>query len=118
MEHRWGERVSLNLPVELLLAGGRRIDGCCLHDASASGCRVDMSRAFRGRHGVDVEVLVSPRDAQEDSLHLEGCVVRRLHRGFGFGIEWTELSPPGLARLIERNGPWRADAVGSPLPYA
>jgi hypothetical protein len=69
VEHRWGERVSLNLPVDLRLAGGGRIDDCCLH------------------------------------------------RDFGFDIEWTELSPPGLARLIKRNGPWRADAVGSPLPY-
>jgi hypothetical protein len=99
MEHRWGERVILDLPVSVLLGDGHRIDGC-LRDASASGGRIDLARCVRPHQGAEVNVRVVLPTAPECVLQLDGCIVRRLRRGFAIAVEWDVLSPNGLSALL------------------
>src|SRR5689334_17339545 len=83
MEHRWGERVKLDLPVRLELAGELLAHGR-LRNASISGAHVATGSKFPVLASVDV-VLLTPR-APAGRLVLPACVVRRDDEGLG--IEW------------------------------
>jgi hypothetical protein len=97
MEHRWGERVDLRLPVELTVSPGHRIRGW-LRDISVSGCRVESEVPTEGRHCAEIEVRVFTPSAPQAFVDLHGCIVRRTPTGFG--VEWNELCPPDLGALI------------------
>lgn len=96
MDHRWGQRVAVDLAVQLLchprtVAVGR------LMNVSVSGAFV--------RTGVVPALLAPVRILGFLSEHegmrraaIEGYVVRR-ERG-GFGIEWFELAPAGICRFL------------------
>jgi PilZ domain len=99
MEHRWGERVSVDLRVEIQVGSRRRVPGR-LRSASISGCQVDISSTCRLPHLTGVELIVAPAAALDEAIHLHGCIVRRTSRGFG--IEWLDLSPAGLTVLLNQ----------------
>jgi len=96
MDHRWGQRVAVDLAVQLqchprTVAVGR------LMNVSVSGAFV--------RAGVVPALLAPVRILGFLSEHegvrreaIEGYVVRR-GRG-GFGIEWFELAPAGICRFL------------------
>ncbi len=96
MDHRWGQRVAVDLAVQLLchprtIAVGR------LMNVSVSGAFV--------RTGIVPALLAPVRILGFLSEHegvrreaIEGYVVRR-ERG-GFAIEWFELAPAGICRFL------------------
>jgi hypothetical protein len=96
MDHRWGQRVAVDLAVQLLcyprtVAVGR------LMDASVSGAFV--------RTGLVPALLAPVRllgflSEHEGTRHqvIEGYVVRRERDGFG--IEWFELAPAGICGFL------------------
>jgi len=97
MEHRWGERIDLRLPVELTVSPGHRIRGW-LRDISVSGCQVESDTSAQGRHCAEVEVRVLTPSETQEFVELSGCIVRQTPTGYG--VEWNELCPPELHRLI------------------
>ena len=97
MDHRWGERIDLRLPVELTVSPGHRIRGW-LRDISVSGCRVESETPSLGRHCAEIEVRVLTPAETQGFVALHGCIVR--HTPTGFGVEWSELCPPDLNVLI------------------
>ncbi|MFM1886761.1 MAG: PilZ domain [Pseudomonadota bacterium] len=93
MEHRWGERRTLSLPVQLRVNGGRVLQGW-LRDVSVSGCRVELAMACDGALHQPVEVLLPHRPGQLQRQALAGQVAR--HDGTTWGIEWNDLAPEAL----------------------
>ena len=112
MEHRGGERVSLDLPVRLELAGELLAHGR-LRNASISGALVATPSRFPILATVDV-VLHTPR-APTGRLALPACVVRR--EDGALGLEWREMaceSVVALLREADARAPlWRKDLVFS-----
>jgi hypothetical protein len=114
MEHRWGERMEMDLPV-LLNFGGPRIRKGRLRNVSISGCRVDVYCSGKEHSDSAVDVALMTITERDEAIHLTGCIVRRTSRVLG--IEWTELSPPGIATLMQRLSPALADSrPGRPPP--
>lgn len=107
MEHRWGQRVALGLPVRLELAGELLAHGR-LEDASISGGYVTTDTAFPVFAAVEV-VLRTPAGR----LALPACVVRCDERGLG--VEWRDMACEPLVALLRETGGadrlWRKDTA-------
>jgi hypothetical protein len=105
MEHRWGERVTLDLPVRLELAGELLAHGR-IHNASISGAWLTANTSFPAFAAVEV-VLRTPAGR----VALPACVVRRAQEGFA--VEWRDMAcEPLIAMLREASGEaslWRKD---------
>lgn len=105
MEHRWGERVPLDLPVRLELSGELLAHGR-LHDASISGAWLTTDTRIPVLAAVEV-VMRTPAGR----VALPACVVRRTENGLG--VEWRDMDcKPLVALLREAHGEaplWRRD---------
>ena len=95
MEHRWGERIELCLPIRFRI-GAQRVQAR-LRDVSISGCRIDVEgvQAFQG---AELDIEIPPFSALSTGSVLQGSIVRATTQGVG--VEWSELSPPGLAAIL------------------
>jgi hypothetical protein len=96
MDHRWGQRVAVDLAVQLLchprtIAVGR------LMNVSISGGFVRTGLVPALLAPVRILGFLSEHEGMRREA-LEGYVVRR-ERG-GFGIEWFELAPAGVCRFL------------------
>jgi hypothetical protein len=106
MEHRWGQRFSVDMPVKLgtrsaLMGSGRIID-------------ISMSGAFvvtllRPPLFGHVEVDVPDFKGQEFFQRLAGFVVR--HDSEGIGVEWNQFGPAQIAALLEHFAPERVTSL-------
>jgi hypothetical protein len=121
MEHRWGERSKLNIPVQVD-CGSRGVVLGVMRDVSASGgflCTAAQIPLLTNVH-VDFSTARGQRRA------VEAQVVRRALDGFG--LEWMELAPrtvidllsaaqvfPGLQPL-PFEAPAPAPSVAAPVP--
>jgi hypothetical protein len=79
MEHRWGERIRLNVPVRLFSADSAS-ESCLLRNASTSGAFIETEESFSVLKPVEVEL--------PDGSLASAYVVRRTARGVG--VEWSE----------------------------
>jgi hypothetical protein len=96
MEQRWGERLSVNVPVRVSAHAFSVRDGR-LTDLSVSGGHlvVDMDM----RPGTCVEVLVVlPYRSKHEAPAVYGFVTRKYRDGFG--IEWCEFAPLAVEELL------------------
>jgi hypothetical protein len=96
MDHRWGQRVVVDLAVQLLchprtVAVGR------LMNCSVSGAFVRTGLVPALLAPVRILGFLSEHEGMRREA-IEGYVVRR-ERG-GFGIEWFELAPAGICRFL------------------
>ena len=96
MDHRWGQRVAVDLAVQLLchprtIAVGR------LMNVSVSGALVRTGLVPALLAPVRILGFLSEHEGIRREV-IEGYVVRR-ERG-GFGIEWFELAPVGICRFL------------------
>jgi hypothetical protein len=108
MEHRWGERVPLSLPVRLELAGELLAHGR-LRNASISGAFVTTDSKFPVLASLEV-VLCMPA-APAGRVALPACVVRRADGGLG--LEWRDMGCEAVVRMLreaDAQAPlWRKD---------
>lgn len=88
LEHRWGERVQVNIPVRLSAATLAGVDGS-MKNLSMSGAFVKSDYDWR-RH-VLIEVRIAPPLPLLDAAVVEAHVARKLEEGVG--IEWCEFAP-------------------------
>jgi len=96
MEHRWGERIAVDIPVQVsappLFVGTGRITDISISGAWISG-RFDLpplARAF-----VVFDFLLG---GAQESLPI-ACFVARV-RATGMGVEWRELAPQIVSDLM------------------
>jgi hypothetical protein len=97
MEHRWGERVGVDIPVRITghpftVRAGR------LSNLSVSGAfiRADVEVRLLSRIFVAIEL---PRRPKRDAPLIPAFVARKLKDGIG--IEWCEFKPPAINRLLQ-----------------
>ena len=96
MEHRWGERIVVDIPVQVsvppLAIGSGRV-----HDLSISGAwisgRFDLQPLARALVIFDLSVGGNP-----EPLPI-ACYVARV-RAEGIGVEWRELAPQIVSDLL------------------
>lgn len=118
MEHRWGERVAVYLPVELSCGSGASIRGS-LENVSSSGAfvRTEGDRPPRGPVAV---IFQSRGSGGERRVRLRAYVVRDTQAGVG--IEWCEFAPRALRHLAVEGAPARgartSDRAASPTRHS
>ena len=97
MEHRWGERVGVDIPVRItghpfIVRTGR------LSNLSVSGAfiRADLDLRPLSRILVAIEL---PHQPKREAPTIPAFVARKLKDGIG--IEWCEFKPPEINRLLQ-----------------
>lgn len=96
MEHRWGRRVAVDIPVRLVGEPGAIGTGR-LADVSITGALVHTQLQLPPL--ALVEVILPLQNASNDMRAARGCVVRQCAEGFG--VEWCDL-PPGVIETLLR----------------
>ncbi len=96
MEHRWGKRSSVDVPVTLHLGSGTAVQGR-ITNVSVSGAWVLTELQLPPFSRVVVEL----EDSDYPRTQTVAAYVARESRE-GLGLEWTEFSPRGIAKLLSR----------------
>ncbi len=96
MEHRWGERIQVDLPVRVAALRFSVRDGR-LEDLSVSGALVKAELEPRMLARVQI-ALVLPLWPKHEAPVVEAYVARKFKEGFG--IEWCEFAPPAVTLLL------------------
>ena len=91
MEHRWGTRVDLDVPADLLTPDGLSIPAW-VRNASLSGAFVETGVGFPVLSRLSLRPLVGV------NTWLDACVVRVANDGLG--IEWLEPGLHAVASLL------------------
>jgi hypothetical protein len=123
MEHRWGERIGVDIPVRITgqpftVRTGR------LSNLSVSGAfiLVDVDLRLLSRIVVAIEL---PQRPKYEAPLIPALVARK--RKDGIGIEWCEFKPPAINRLLrsftarhyrrqrDRRAPGAASRISAPL---
>ncbi len=99
MEHRWGHRLSTNIPVRLRCMQSRD-SGCrclgCLGNVSASGALIRTELGIRPAANVFVETLVPALGLQGHEL--PASIVRA--RSGEIEVEWLEVASTDVSALM------------------
>jgi hypothetical protein len=96
MEHRWGERVQVKLPVRVT-AHRFSVRDAWLEDVSVSGALVKGNLEARLLSRIQVAIVLPPRPKHESPV-IEAYVARRYKDGVG--IEWCEFAPGAVRELL------------------
>jgi hypothetical protein len=96
MEHRWGQRISVDLAVRLA-ARPFSVRTGRLVNLSLSGCAVESNADLRVLSRVQLAIVVPHRFTQTTSV-ISGYVTRT-YAG-GIGLEWCEFAPRAVAELL------------------
>ena len=107
MEHRWGQRVTLEIPVTLAVAG-RTLGRGVLRNASISGALIETALELPVFSNLVVS-LPSHGENAPRTADLHACLVRRAPAGFA--VEWRDMACPAIVALLERATGRRADAL-------
>jgi hypothetical protein len=94
-EHRWGERVRMDLPVGVL-ADGRAAESGYLKNLSLSGA------LLKSTEDLPLNALIGVR-IEFPSSSANSCVVKaRVSRKpvHGIGVEWCEFAPTVVKELL------------------
>jgi PilZ domain len=98
LEHRWGERVCVNIPVRVSTAALSRADGC-VKNLSLSGAFMKCDCELRLHALINVRVELPPPLGR--TAVVEAYVSRIVSEGVG--IEWCEFAPYIVKDLLR---PW------------
>jgi hypothetical protein len=91
MEHRWGQRVTFEVPV-LILADGRVLGCGVLRNASISGALIETSLELP----VFSNLIVSIPSVGELAASIVRCAPGR------FAVEWRDMACHSIVALLER----------------
>jgi PilZ domain-containing protein len=95
LEHRWGERVQVNIPVRVSAASLMRVDGC-MKNLSLSGALMRSDRELRLHALIQVHIELPPPAPR--AAVLEAHVSRTFNEWVG--IEWCEFAPNIVKGLL------------------
>jgi hypothetical protein len=104
LEHRWGERVRVNMPVRLSAADLPRVDGC-VENLSLSGALLKVDCELRLHALIEVCIELPPPASR--AAVVEAHVSRKLDDGVG--IEWCQFAP-NIVRVLLRDQSARSPA--------
>ena len=110
MDHRWGNRAPVSVPVKIYCASAAIGMGRVI-DLSVSGAFVRTAQVPQLMTQVE---LCSFLASGPHLAALEAYVVRRTR--FGFGIEWIELGPEAVCKLLQGLRSERLPSCKSNLP--
>jgi hypothetical protein len=100
MEHRWGQRVTVEVPVRIEV-GGRASARGILRNASISGALIETSLELP----VFSNLMVSIPAVGDLAASIVRCLPGR------FAIEWRDMACPSIVALLERITGQRATAL-------
>ena len=94
-EHRWGERITVNIPVQLSAHPLTGVHGC-IKDISLSGALVKTDADLRLRSLIKITMQLPP------PLQRAGIVMARIARKIDgdVGVEWCEFAPLVIKDLL------------------
>ena len=92
---RWGERVKVDIPVQLSQDGLARIDGC-MTNLSLSGALMKADVDLRLHSLIEV-TIVMPLPSQPAEA-ITAHVARKVKEGLG--VEWCEFAPRIVKDLL------------------
>ena len=95
LEHRWGERILVNIPVSVSAAALVRVDGC-VKNLSLSGALMRSDRELRLHALIKVHIELPPPASR--AAVLEAHVSRKFDEWVG--IEWCEFAPNIVKGLL------------------
>jgi PilZ domain len=95
LEHRWGVRVQVNVPVRVEATALPMGNGC-MKDLSLSGAFLKSDRDLRLHTLVEVSIALPPPSSR--SVVIKAHVSRKFKEGVG--IEWCEFAPSIIKDLV------------------
>jgi hypothetical protein len=102
LEHRWGERFRIDLPVQVRVRALSGIDGR-LKDLSLSGALIEAEFGLRLHSLIEVSMRL-PTPSQLEAT-LKAHVTRKFNADFG--IEWCDFAPSAVKELLRTIAPGR-----------
>ncbi len=99
MEHRWGRRIALKIPVRLIVGAGEPLLGQMLN-VSISGAFVEAPRPLPLWARIHVELILQHHPITRGGTERVSAHVTRT-AGDGVGIEWCDLAPYSVRVLLE-----------------
>jgi hypothetical protein len=96
MEHRWGERVPMDVPVRVSAHAFSQREGR-LSNLSVSGALLIADLETRILARVEIHV-VTPHRRVHEAPGIQAFIARRYRHGFG--LEWCEFAPDAIADLL------------------
>jgi PilZ domain len=96
VEHRWGERIPLDMPVKIDACSQAVVRGRILN-VSLSGAFIQINVSIPAWAQVCVDLDLQ-RSRRSDRFRVEAYVVRATDQGIG--IEWEEFAPRAIRALF------------------
>jgi hypothetical protein len=96
MEHRWGARVGVDIPVRIT-AQPFAVRFGRLTNVSVSGAYIRAELEVRLLTRIEVSIEL-PRRSKHAAPAIAAYVARKLRDGIG--IEWCEFAPPAIGDLL------------------
>jgi hypothetical protein len=97
MEHRWGERVGVDIPVRIT-AHHFSVRPGRLANLSVSGAFIKAAFELRLLSRVQIAIEL-PHRAKHEAPTVAAYVARKFKDGIG--IEWCEFAPAAISRLLQ-----------------
>jgi hypothetical protein len=91
MEHRWGQRITIEVPV-VLAVDGRTLGRGLLRNASISGALIETALELP----VFSNLVVTIPAAGDLAASIVRCAPG------GFAVEWRDMACPSIVALLER----------------
>ena len=114
MEHRWGERVGVDIPVRLT-AQPFFVRDARLTNLSLSGAFINAGFDLRVLSRIQV-VIELPLLFKHATPIIAAYVTRKFRDGIG--VEWCEFAPQAVIQLIRSSSPSLAHARRAGAPAA
>jgi hypothetical protein len=95
LEHRWGARTRVNIPVHVETPASQAADAC-MKNLSLSGAFINTDRDLRIHALIDVSIELPPSSIR--TAVIKAHVVRKIEEGVG--IEWSEFAPTIIKDLV------------------
>ncbi len=96
MEHRWGQRLLIDVPVRVSAHAFSQREGR-LCNLSVSGALLVADLEARLLARVEIH-MVSPHRRVHESPGIHAFIARRYRHGFG--LEWCEFAPAPISELL------------------
>jgi PilZ domain len=97
MEHRWGERIGVDIPVRIAGSPFAVRNGRLLN-LSVSGAAIDTTFELRPLSRIQI-FLDTPSQVRSDAPSLDAYVTRVAKESIG--IEWCEYGPEIVCELLQ-----------------
>jgi PilZ domain len=95
LEHRWGKRVRVNIPVRVQADQSTEANGC-MQNLSLSGALMQSDSDLRLNTLIEVSIAMPAPSTR--TVVIRAHVSRKFEQGFG--IEWYEFAPNIIRDLL------------------